>query len=300
MLRGYLAAAATLLMWSGFSLISRLGGKSPLSPFDIVALRLATASIVLLPFCGSLPAGFWRDGRLWLLAILGNLLYCVLVYQGFCYAPAAHGAILLAGMQPFLISTILWLSIGTRPTPVRGAGLSLIAIGIGCAAMPYFSASDDQTLLGDALLLLSSLSWASYSVLASRWGYSAWTLTRAVALGSAVLYLPVYFLFLPKQLSETPLSMILIQSIFQGVVATILAMLTYLKAVSLLGAERAAAFLALVPIVTGLLAVPLLDEALTVWLLCGLIFVSLGAFIASRYGRSANQSLPPPLKLRQD
>jgi drug/metabolite transporter (DMT)-like permease len=61
-------------------------------------------------------------------------------------------------------------------------------------------------------------------------------------------------------------------------------MLTYLKAISLLGTERAAAFLALVPIVTGIAAVPLLDEALTAWLLSGLVFVSLGSFVASRYG----------------
>ena len=46
----------------------------------------------------------------------------------------------------------------------------------------------------------------------------------------------------------------------------------------------AAAFLALVPIVIGVLAVPLLDEPLTAWLSAGLVFVSLGSFVASRYG----------------
>jgi drug/metabolite transporter (DMT)-like permease len=78
--------------------------------------------------------------------------------------------------------------------------------------------------------------------------------------------------------------MIIIQSVFQGLVATILAMLTYLKAIALLGTERTAAFLALVPIVTGVLAVPLLDEPLGVWLASGISFVSLGSYIASRYG----------------
>jgi drug/metabolite transporter (DMT)-like permease len=105
-----------------------------------------------------------------------------------------------------------------------------------------------------------------------------------VAFGTAVVYLPVYVLCLPKQLAAAPVSMILTQCVFQGIVATILAMLAYLKAISLLGAERTAAFLALVPIVTGILAVPLLDEALTTWLLSGLVFVSLGSYIASRYG----------------
>ncbi|WP_294249470.1 DMT family transporter [Propionivibrio sp.] len=279
---GYLAATATLVMWTGFTLVSRLGGKSVLTPYDIVALRLATASIVLLPFVGRSLSNAWRDGRLWVLAALGNLLYCTLVYQGFKYAPAAHGAILLSGLQPFLISTVIWLIAGTRPSHIRRTGLAAIAIGIVLSAVPYFSTWSSDSVFGDFLILLSSISWAVYSVLATRWGYSAWTLTRVLALGSAAFYLPVYIVWLPKQLAAAPLSMIVTQCLFQGIVATILAMMAYLKAIASLGTERTAAFLALVPILSGVLAVPLLDEALTAWLLSGLVFVSLGSYIASR------------------
>ena len=281
---GYLAAAATLVMWACFSLVSRYGGKSLLTSSDMFALRSITATLVLLPFAGSLPAGVWRDRRLWVLTLLCSLLYCPLAYNGFRYAPAAHGAILLSGLQPFLISAVVWLIAGTRPNRMRSSGLVLIAVGISCAAMPYFSDWSADSAFGDLLILLGSICWAFYTVYATRWGYSAWTLTRAVTFGTAVVYLPIYVFFLPKQLAAVPVSMIVIQCIFQGIVATILAMLTYLKAVKLLGPERTAAFLALVPIVTGLVAVPLLDEALTIWLLSGLIFVSLGSFIASRYG----------------
>ena len=281
---GYLAAAATLVMWACFSLVSRYGGKSLLTSSDMFALRSITATLVLLPFAGSLPAGVWRDRRLWVLTLLCSLLYCPLAYNGFRYAPAAHGAILLSGLQPFLISAVVWLIAGTRPNRMRSSGLVLIAVGISCAAMPYFSDWSADSAFGDLLILLGSICWAFYTVYATRWGYSAWTLTRAVTFGTAIVYLPIYLFFLPKQLAAVPVSMIVIQCIFQGIVATILAMLTYLKAVKLLGPERTAAFLALVPIVTGLVAVPLLDEALTIWLLSGLIFVSLGSFIASRYG----------------
>ena len=290
LIHGYLAAIATLLMWSGFSLISRFGGKSILTPYDVFALRVITASIVLLPFCGNMPSRVWRDRRLWILTALCSLIYCPLVYSGFKYAPAAHGGILLAGMQPFLISIVVWLLTGSRPGRVRGIGLALIGTGIGCAAMPYFTDWSTDTVFGDLLILLSSIFWAFYGVLAARWGYSAWTLTRAIAYGSAIIYLPIYFLWLPKELASAPLVMIITQSIYQGIIATIVAMLAYLKAITILGTERASAFLALVPIVTGILAVPLLDEPLTGWLLSGLIFVSLGSFIAARYGTTSNRS----------
>ena len=288
--RGYLAATATLIMWAGFSLVSRLGGKSILTPYDIFALRLITASLVLLPFAGSMPAGAWRDRRLWLLTILCSLVYCPLAFNGFKYAPASHGGILLSGLQPFLISIVAWLIAGTRPGRMRCIGLSFIAAGIVCAAMPYFTVWSADSVFGDFLILLSSILWAFYGVLAARWGYSAWTLTRAVAFGSAVVYLPIYALWLPKELNAAPLSMIVIQSFFQGIVATILAMLTYLKTIALLGTERAAAFLALVPIVIGIAAVPLLDEDLTLWLSAGIIFVSLGSYIASRYGTTQTRN----------
>lgn len=285
LLRGYLAAAATLLMWTGFSLFSRYAGTSVLTPYDVFALRLATAALVLLPFSPRLLGkNAWRDPRLWLLATLGSLLYCLFVYTGFRYAPAAHGAILLSGMQPFLISAILLIVDGTRPNRMRSFGLLCIALGILCAATPYFHGLSPAIAFGDLLIFTGSVLWAIYSVLAKRWGYSPWTLTCAVALIPAVLYLPVYALWLPKALDEAPLALIITQGLYQGIVATILAMLAYLKAISILGTERAAVFLALVPITTGLAAIPLLGESLNAWLLAGLVFVSMGSFIASRFG----------------
>lgn len=283
---GYLAAFATLLMWAGFSLISRLGGKSVLTPYDIFALRLITASIVLLPFLRSMPARAWADRRLWLLTFLCSLIYCPLAYTGFKFAPAAHGAILLSGMQPFLISAVAWLLVGTRPNRIRSIGLGLIGTGIICAAMPYLTEWSPDYAFGDLLILLSSICWAFYGVLAARWKYSPWTLTRAIAFGSTIVYLPIYWLWLPKEMSTAPLSMIIIQGAFQGISATILAMLTYLKSLELLGPERTASFLALVPVVIGVLAVPLLDEPLTPWLGSGIVFVSLGSYVASKTGRA--------------
>ncbi len=291
LLRGYLAAAATLVMWTGFSLFSRYAGKSVLTPYDVFALRLSVAALVLLPFAPRfLGQGAWRDQRLWLLASLGSLLYCLVVYTGFRYAPAAHGAILLSGMQPFLISAIVLAVDGIRPNRMRSLGLIGIATGIACAAVPYFNVWSPEVVFGDLLIFSGSVLWAIYSVLAKRWGYSPWTLTSAVALIPAVLYLPIYALFLPKALAEAPLALIVTQGLYQGIVATILAMLAYLKAISILGTERAAVFLALVPITTGLAAVPLLGEALTGWLLSGLVFVSLGSFVASRYGGSVSRN----------
>ena len=128
-----------------------------LTPYDIFALRLITASLVLLPFARSMPTGAWRDRRLWLLTMLCSLFYCPLAYNGFKYAPASHGGILLSGLQPFLISIVAWLIVGTRPNRMRCIGLGFIAVGVVCAAMPYFSVWSADSVFGDALILLSSI-----------------------------------------------------------------------------------------------------------------------------------------------
>lgn len=283
-LTGYLAALATVVIWAGFILISRLGGKTGLTSWDIIALRLGTGSLILLPFCWSIPRSIWFNRRIWLMAAIGSLSFLVLAYAGFKLAPAAHGAILMPGMQPFLVTALAFVIIGARPSRQRLWGLVPIALGVACVAVPQLVGSHEgpNTLGGDALLLGASISWAAYSVLVRQWAFDAWTLTRVMAVGSAVVYLPVYWLFLPKGLDTVPTSMLVLQALYQGIGPTIVAMLLFLRAVAILGAERTGALVALVPVIAGLGAVPLLDEPLTIWLVAGLVLVSGGAYLSSR------------------
>lgn len=285
-LQGYLAAAGTVAIWSGFILVSRLGGKSVLTPYDVLGLRFAAAGLILLPFVKGMRLSLLRDLRLWVLTLLAGVIYGLFVYSAFKFAPAAHAAILLPGLQPFLIAVGTWLLYGERPQRDRRWGLALICLGVGCAAVPYIIALEDHwswtMLAGDGLFIVASTVWMLYTILMRRWRYDPWMLTRFVALGSAAIYLPVYWLWLPKQLSAAPWSQILIQALYQGIGPTIVAMMLFLKAVSILGAERTGAMIALVPVISGIAAVPLLNEPLNGWLVTALLLVSLGAFIAAR------------------
>lgn len=281
---GYLAAGGVVLIWTGFILMSRFGGKTALTPWDILALRLGTASLILLPLSLNLPRTLYvellRDGRLWLLALLGVLLYGVLVYAGFKTAPAAHVGILLSGLQPFLIALVTWGLL--RVPPSRQNRLGLIGIGLGLACVAWPMTWNTELLIGDALVLAASVTWAFYSVLSKRWRFDPWLLTRFVALASALVFLPIYALFLPKALGSVPASMLLMQGLYQGIGPTILAMLLFLKAVHVLGPERTGAMIALVPVLAGVAAAPLLGETLNPWLVGGLVWVSLGAWVAVR------------------
>lgn len=283
--RGYVEGLAVVGFWSAFMLVSRLGltGASGLTAWDMLALRLATATLVLAPFSLDLGREVWMSWRLWLLALVGGLGYGILVYWGFRLAPATHGAVLFPGMLPFWTAGLGWLLLRSRPAGTQWAGYALIAAGMGVMTWQVFGGQEDaDTLDGDVLLLASSLAWALYGVLAKRWGLSPWLLTRFLALAPAVLYLPVYAVALPGNLEAAGMGRLAFQGVYHGVVTTVVVMWLYLRAQERLGPARMGALLAVVPALSGTLAALYLGEDMTSGLAAALALVSCGAWLAAR------------------
>lgn len=284
---GYAAGFLVVCFWSAFMLVSRLGltGSAPVTAYDMLALRLAAASLVLAPFCRGMGRAAWTSPRLWTLAAVGGLAYGLLVYAGFRLAPATHGAALFPGMLPFETAMLAWWLLGERPGARQWAGYALIAAGM--AFMVPGLGADASTLAGDALLLGSSLAWAVYGVLARRWRVEPWLLTRFVALAPAVVYLPVYALFLPKNLESAGPLWLAGQGLYHGVVTTIVVMWLYLRAQERLGPARLGALMAVVPALSGGAASMLLGEEMTPGLATALLCASAGAWLAAGTRRAA-------------
>lgn len=288
-MRGYVEGLAVVGFWTAFMLVSRIGltGASGLTPWDMLALRLATATVVLAPFCLDMGREVWTSWRLWALALVGGLGYGILVYWGFRLAPATHGAVLFPGMLPFWTAGLGWLLLRSRPGGSQWAGYALIAAGMVFMAWQTFHGHPGgqqgaDIFTGDVLLLGSSLAWALYGVLAKRWGFSPWLLTRFLALAPAVLYLPVYTLTLPHNLEAAGLGRLVFQGVYHGVVTTVVVMWLYLRAQERLGPPRMGALLAVVPALSGTLAALYLGEDMTAGLAAALALVSCGAWLAAR------------------
>jgi drug/metabolite transporter (DMT)-like permease len=99
--------------------------------------------------------------------------------------------------------------------------------------------------------------------------------------GSLALYLPVYAITAGTSVFKAPLSDIALQAVVQGLLTAIVALLLYGRMVSLLGATSGAAFVALTPVMTGLMAIPVLGEwpSPTDWVAIALI--SIGVYVVS-------------------
>lgn len=278
---GYFFVAGAVLIWSGFVLVARMGGTSALNAFDITALRFGVAGLVLLP-----AWLFWKRVPLFnktvlSLALSGGIGYSVVVYFAFKHAPAAHGAVLISGLLPFFVPLIAFLLLKEPLRTNLRIALPVIGLGIFCLGVDIFSRSEN-TLPGDLLLVASSIIWALYTILAKRSGLGAWETAIGSALLAALIYLPVYILFLPKSIMVAPASDIALQAIYQGVVVAVIAMLFYMAAMTRLGPARTGACMALVPAVAGIGASLVLGESLDAWLIAGLLATSAGAWLGAR------------------
>lgn len=275
---GYALMLFTLAVWASFILISRLAGTSVLTPWDTTALRFGTATLVLLPYVLlKMDIRQFFNWRFVVVAILGGLGYAMLAYVGFSLAPAAHGAIFLHGLLPFWTALMGWLIVQEHMTRDRWLGLSCIAFGIGAMAIIEVQNTNSHFGWGDVMFAGASASWAAYTSLLKRWQMPPVAATVGVAMISALLFLPVYALFLPSGLAQASWHMIAFQAAFQGVLVVIVAMLTFIAAVQRLGAFTVGSFLALAPMVAATLAVPVLNEPLTLGLMLGLLGMVMGA-----------------------
>jgi drug/metabolite transporter (DMT)-like permease len=281
--RGYLNALGVITIWTCFVIFSRMSGKSDLTAYDVIALRYGVAGIAILPLWLAHRSNIFEWKKL-ILTLIGAVGFTLFAMNGFRHAPANHAAILLQGFLPFTVAVMAYFLAGERPTRQRITGLVLIAIGVSSLALEVFT-TNGVTLLGDGLLVGASLCWAMYTVLLRRWRYKPMDATIAVTLLAALLYLPAYAVFLPKNIANVPWQECLAYGMFQGVLVAIIQMIFYTNAVHYLGASRLAILASVVPVLASLGAVPILDEPLTIAIAAGLVFACLGAWVGNRQSR---------------
>ena len=311
---GLAAALVTVLIWTSFIVVARASADpsrgGSLSPFDIAFCRVVGASVVLLPW------GWWlvrRDRRNSLAAasslfglsplslgitvqvgLFGGLLYAVLAYSGFVFAPAAHASVLMPGSLPLWTALLALLVLREHITPARALGLALIVTGdllVGGASL-WQAFDGGQVWKGDLLFITAGFSWACYSVLARRHGLDAVRATIAVTALACLGYVPLYLLLvltgvLPDHLLTSPPSELLFQAVFQGWGSVVISGITFTRMIQHYGPVRSTMITALVPGLSAFGAVIFLGEPLQWNLLAGLALVTLGILFGVRIQRKA-------------
>ena len=284
--QGYLFVCITMCIWGGFTILSRLNLHWHVSAWDLVAMRFAIAFIVLMPvLVYNKDLAFLWHPRPIILALTGGLAYCLTVYTAFLHAPAAHAAIFLNGCIPLCTAVAAYL-LFKQPFD-KHTWLSLSIMLSALALMSYLMLHEQASAfgLGDILFFLSAVWWGIFTVLLKQWKLSAWHSMASVAIWSALIYLPIYILFIPKHFQEAEPVHLLVQGVFHGVLVVIIATLTYVAAIERLGAFKTGSIVTLAPFIAAVIAVPLLNEPLSPAIMCGLVGMGIGALQPWRWFR---------------
>jgi drug/metabolite transporter (DMT)-like permease len=281
-LRGSLYGLAAVSIWSGWIVVARLGLRTSLTPWDIAALRFGVAGLILLPYVFRKGLAFDRLGWLGLAAIvLGGAAPVFFANSGLLFAPAAHAGALFPGVMPLMVTLLAAALLREEFTFTKKLGFALILPGVLAIVWGSGSELGSRQNVGHGLFLSAALAWASYTVAMRKARLDGLHAAAISAVGSMLLYLPVFALMPGATLANVSWSDLGLQAFVQGLLTAIISLLLYGRAVAILGASSGAAFAALCPAVTALLGIPILGEwpKAIDWMATGLI--SAGVYIVS-------------------
>jgi len=281
--RGALYGLGAVCIWAAFIVVSRLGVRTSLTPWDVTAIRYSVAGLLLLPYLARKGLAVDRLGWGGILAIIVG---CgappvLLVNAGLLFAPAAHAGALYPGASPLIVALLAMIFLNDRITSQKWIGFVLIAGGAFVMVWGSGAGIGTKQNIGDAMFLAAALAWAGFTVVMKRVGLDGLHAASIAAVGSLIFYLPPYVLATGATVLNAPLSAILLQAIVQGVLTAIVALLFYGRAVAILGATGGAAFLALTPVATGMMAIPVLGEWPTASEWFSIALISVGVYVLS-------------------
>jgi drug/metabolite transporter (DMT)-like permease len=301
---GLTCAVLTVLIWSSFIVVARASAAHNLFPLDIAFLRIIGAGCVLLPWGWWLMRAQRQSGeavgsllglsplplRITALAgFFGSLLYAMLAYSGFFFAPAAHASVLMPGSLPLWTSLLAIVVLHDRITRVRAIGLACIVLGDlfvgGASLLKAFDGG--EVWKGDLLFMSAAFCWACYTVLVRRHALDPVRATIAITAFSWISFVPLYTLaafagWVPTHLGTAPLAEMMFQAIYQGVGSVVISGITFNVMIRHYGPVRSTMITALVPGLSALGAVVFLSEPMSLNLLAGLALVTCGILFGVR------------------
>jgi drug/metabolite transporter (DMT)-like permease len=276
------AAICVVFFWAGWIVISRLGVTNHLTVYDITGLRHGIGAAVALPYI--IWSRAWRGLTPWrtlVLTLTAGVPYALLSYFGFVYAPAAHGGVFMNGCLPIFTTLFAWIWIGQRSRFSQIIGLVIILTGVTLVGYEGFVLSGGgMTWIGDLLFLAAIALFAVFMVANRVWTLVPGQVIFSATIVSAVIYIPIWLLWLDSNLAVAPSSEILLQGAYQGLVPSVLGISCLNIAVRQIGPRATSVFLSSVPVVAAVAAIPILNESpgLPAWI--GIATVTFGILLA--------------------
>jgi len=279
--RGFLFAFITVTIWAGWIIVTRLGTRSNLSPLDITFLRFTTAGILLFPIAFKNRAKILQTPKTLLFFMLlgAGAPYVAVSALGFRTAPASHG-ILIPGTMPLWVALLSHFFFKEKFGDLRLGGYTLILCGM---LLKLHSSSIEglEIFFHDTYFLFAAILWAIYTMANRKAGLSPLVAASWVTVGSCLSLLPFYLIYQWQNPYPLQFHGALLQILYQGILTSIVSLITYNYASQTIGVSRSSAFAALIPAMVTALAIPFLGEEPTIQDLVFVGLMTVGVLLAS-------------------
>jgi len=277
MLLGYLCGMGFIAVWSGFIVFARAGVTSGMTAFDITAVRFMVGALITLPFAVCYWPRHLSLSKIFVLLITGpGMVYSMLMYSGLGLSPAAFAGVFSNATIPIFTAALTWFLLGERLTKLGSLAIAVILAGSTAVAYQSFSSSNVENLAGLPFFIMASVFLASYVVFLRMWKLTAKQTLAIINLPTAVLFLPIWYFFLPSTITTADPYDVVFQALFQGLGPGFIALVFFTYAIQTLGTTPVAGFAAVVPATAALLAIPVLGEHLNGIEWSGIVAVTIG------------------------
>jgi drug/metabolite transporter (DMT)-like permease len=286
--RPYLLLVLCSLFWAGNTIVGR-AAVDLVPPATLTFVRWAIAFMVLLPFAWAHLARDWPAIRgslpaIFAFAITGSAGYNVIAYMALHYTQAIN-SLLLQSVAPLFVALWSFALFRDRLTLVQAAGIATSLTGalvivcrgdIGVLARFAFNT-------GDIMILAALVFYALYTALLRvRPRMHPVSFLAATIGASAVLMVPP----VAYELATGRVAVIEPQTLaafaYVGVFPSVLAYYCLNRGIELIGANRAAPFIHLMPVFGSILAILFLGERPQLFHAAGYAMVLTGVVLAAR------------------
>jgi drug/metabolite transporter (DMT)-like permease len=248
---GVLCGTGAALGWAAGFVAAKHGIAVGFSPADLAFHRFFWSGLLLMPL--ALRDGLRNFGgigwsRAGLMSVLAGPPQAMTAYAGFILVPLGHGTTIQPACAALFGLILAVVMLHEHPTVQRVIGGVTIVAGLMVFGWESLATIGRHGVGGDLLFVTAGFFWAMFGTLLRYWRVSGIRAVALVGVLSVTVYAPLYAIFAGFDgLLRMSLTENLIQVVVQGLLAGVLPIYLFARAVILIGAGRAATFPALVP-----------------------------------------------------
>jgi drug/metabolite transporter (DMT)-like permease len=284
--KGHICAFVTILIW-GTAFISTKVLLTDFMPIEIMFYRFSIGLLALFIIYPRKLKGTTKKQELMFAAagFCGITFYFLLENIALTYTAASNVGVIISTAPFFTAILAGWLLDNEKPGWGFYLGFSAALTGIFLISFSGITMLELNPI-GDLLAFAAAIVWAVYSILArkiSRYGYNTIQTTRRIFCYGLLFMIPVMIFFdFNWAFTRFMQPRNIFNILFLGLEASALCFVTWNQAVKMLGAVKTSIYIYMVPVITVITSVIVLQERVTWMSAIGVILTLAGLLISDK------------------